>query len=100
MTEPRDSYSPERRTALLFTGTSAVNVFHDNGVRCAGGTVIRRQVTISSAIGSAVWGPGLTALIGWSSGQTYVVQVWNRDNGGLCGHSSNFTSAIQVTLQP
>lgn len=33
MTEPRDSYSPERRTALLFTGTGADGTYHAGALR-------------------------------------------------------------------
>lgn len=33
MTEARDSYSPERRTALLFTGTGADGVYHAGALR-------------------------------------------------------------------
>lgn len=33
MTEPRDSYSPERRTALLFTGTGADGAYHAGAMR-------------------------------------------------------------------
>ena len=33
MTEPRDTYSPERRTALLFTGTGADGVYHAGALR-------------------------------------------------------------------
>ena len=33
MTEPRDTYSPERRTALLFTGTGADGAYHAGALR-------------------------------------------------------------------
>jgi len=33
VTEPRDSYSPERRTALLFTGTGADGAYHAGALR-------------------------------------------------------------------
>ena len=33
VTEPRDSYSPERRTALLFTGTGADGAYHAGAMR-------------------------------------------------------------------
>ncbi len=33
MTEPRDFYSPERRTALLFTGTGADGAYHAGAMR-------------------------------------------------------------------
>ena len=33
MTEPRDSYSPERRTALLLTGTGADGAYHAGALR-------------------------------------------------------------------
>jgi hypothetical protein len=33
VTESRDSYSPERRTALLFTGTGADGAYHAGAMR-------------------------------------------------------------------
>lgn len=67
MTEPRDPYSPERRTALLFTGTGAdgayhagaLRAFHEAGVKIdvVGGRGIGALAAILAAVdgGSELW---------------------------------------------
>ncbi len=86
--------------SVFFTGTSAVQVFHDNGVRCAGGSVLRRKVNSASSVGAVSFGPGLGALTGWTAGQSFVLQIWYRDGNGPCGSASNFSNALQVLLVP
>ena len=62
MTEPRDSYSPERRTALLLTGTGADGAYHAGALRALDEAGVKldivggRGVGILSAILSAVDG--------------------------------------------
>ena len=67
MTEPRDSYSPERRTALLFTGTGADGAYHAGALRAlqeagvkidlVGGRGIGALAAVLSAVdgGSQLW---------------------------------------------
>ena len=84
MTEPRDPYSPERRTALLFTGTGAdgayhagvLRALHEAGVKIdvVGGRGVGALAAILAAVdgGSALWeangfwrGPAVPALYKW-----------------------------------
>lgn len=70
MTEPRDSYSPERRTALLFTGTGADGAYHAGALRAiqeagvkidiVGGRGMGAMAAVLAAVdGSAqLWEPG------------------------------------------
>lgn len=70
MTEPRDSYSPERRTALLFTGTGADGAYHAGAMRAlqeagvkidiVGGRGMGAMAAVLAAVdGSAqLWEPG------------------------------------------
>lgn len=70
MTEPRDSYSPERRTALLFTGTGADGAYHAGALRAiqeagvkidiVGGRGMGALAAVLAAVdGSAqLWEPG------------------------------------------
>lgn len=70
MTEPRDSYSPERRTALLFTGTGADGAYHAGAMRAlqeagvkidiVGGRGMGAIAAVLAAVdGSAqLWEPG------------------------------------------
>lgn len=91
--------------ALLFSADNAVNggngtIFGD-GLRCAGGNVVRLGVQIPSALGEANWGPGLGASGGWSGGQTKRFQTWYRDpSGSPCGSSFNLTSGLEVSFTP
>jgi hypothetical protein len=62
MTEPRDSYSPERRTALLFTGTGADGAYHAGALRALHEAGVKldivggRGVGVVSAVLAAVDG--------------------------------------------
>lgn len=91
--------------ALLFAGTTAINggdgIHFGDGLRCAGGTVVRLGVQVPNAAGVATWGMGLGASGGWSSGDTRMFQAWYRDpNGGFCGSGFNLTNGSQVTFTP
>ena len=86
--------------ALAFAGTSQVNggqgaPFGD-GLRCAGGGVVRLGVQTADAFGGAQYGPGLGATGGWLPGDRRHFQVWYRDPGGPCGGGFNFTSGLRV----
>ena len=84
MTESRDSYSPERRTALLFTGTGADGAYHAGAMRAlqeagvkidiVGGRGIGAVSAVLAAVdgSSQLWeesgfwrGPGVTDLYRW-----------------------------------
>lgn len=70
MGDPRDSYSPERRTALLFTGTGADGAYHAGALRALheagvkldiiGGRGIGALTAVMSAVdgGALLWEPG------------------------------------------
>ena len=70
MTEPRDSYSPERRTALLFTGTGADGAYHAGAMRAlqeagvkidlVGGRGIGAMAAVLAAVdgGAQLWDTG------------------------------------------
>jgi hypothetical protein len=91
--------------ALLFVGTMAVNAgagmpFGD-GLRCAGGTVVRLGTETPDANGDAVWGPGLRAIGGWGAGDTRFFQAWYRNpTGGPCATGFNLTNGMQVSFAP
>ncbi|MCB9916709.1 MAG: hypothetical protein H6828_16425, partial [Planctomycetes bacterium] len=89
--------------ALLFCGLNAVNagagaVFGD-GLRCAGGGVVRLGVRTPSAAGLATWGPSLGVLGGWSAGDTRYFQVWYRDPaGGPCASGFNLSNGLALSF--
>ena len=72
MTEPRDSYSPERRTALLFTGTGADGAYHAGAMRAIQEAGVKVDVVGGRGIGAIA--AVLAAVDGGS-------QLW--DNGGF-----------------
>ncbi len=96
---------PPGQPALLCAGSTAVNggngiVFGD-GLRCAGGTVLRLGVTVPNASGQTNWGPGLIAGTGWAAGGTQNFQGWYRDpSGSPCGSGFNLTNGVSVVLVP
>lgn len=52
MTEPRDSYSPERRTALLFTGTGADGSYHAGAMRALQEAGVKIDLVCGRGIGA------------------------------------------------
>ena len=94
---------PAGQPVLLFSGLNAVNggagtVFGD-GLRCAGGNVVRLGVQSASG-GTAAWGPGLGVSGGWVSGDTRRFQAWYRDpSGSPCGANYNLSNGIEVVFQ-
>ncbi|MCB9914934.1 MAG: hypothetical protein H6828_07265 [Planctomycetes bacterium] len=92
---------PTNQPALLFAALNQVNGGAGNpfgdGLRCAGGSVVRLGVRIADASGSATWGPGLGATGGWSFGDTRRFQTWYRDPSGTpCGNAFNLSNGYEV----
>ena len=93
------------QAALLFVANNAVNGGAGNpfgdGLRCAGGGLVRLGVRMPNAAGVADWGPGMAAAGGWTSGDTRRFQVWYRDPvGSPCGNSFNLSHGIEVEFVP
>jgi hypothetical protein len=91
--------------ALLFVGNNTLNggngVTFGDGLRCAGGSVVRLGVQFPDAGGGASWGPGLGATGGWGSGDGRTFQGWYRDpSGSPCTSGFNLTSAVRVVFGP
>ncbi|MDP6990340.1 MAG: FG-GAP repeat protein [Planctomycetota bacterium] len=91
--------------ALLFAGHNAVNggsgISFGDGLRCAGGNVVRLGVRVPDPAGGARWGPGLAAMGGWSGGDLRRFQVWYRDPAGSpCGSGFNLSAGIEVAFTP
>jgi hypothetical protein len=91
--------------ALLFVGENAVNggdgTLFGDGLRCAGGAVVRLGVRTPDAGGGASWGPGLAAAGGWQPGDVRYFQVWYRDPSpsGPCGSGFNLSHGLQFEFQ-
>jgi hypothetical protein len=95
-------------SVLYFQGTTQVNggsgtVFGD-GLRCAGGSVIRLGTKINASNGSTYPAAGdvpisIKGAIP-ASGGTRTYQAWYRNNTGPCGSGFNLTNGLQVTWSP
>ncbi|MCB9915940.1 MAG: hypothetical protein H6828_12490 [Planctomycetes bacterium] len=88
---------------LLFSGSLANNggngVLFGDGLRCAGGAVLRHGVQSPNASGQASWPTGLAGAHAWGVGTTRYFQGWYRDPvGSPCGASFNLTQGLQVTF--
>jgi len=90
---------------LMFAGLNAVNVglglVFGDGLRCAGGSIVRLGVRMASGTGAAQWGPGLAGAGAWSSGDVRRFQLWYRDPGGSpCGSGFNLSNGLEVVFTP
>ena len=92
-------------SALLFAGLNATNggegLPFGDGLRCAGGSVVRLGVRVPDADGRAAWGPGLGSVGAWEAGETRRFQVRYRDPvGSPCGSGFNSSHGFEVELTP
>jgi hypothetical protein len=91
---------------LFFQGNNAVNAGTGNsfgdGLRCAGGSVVRLGVRVANPAGEAsTMGISLGATGQASAGDTRRYQLWYRDpNGSPCGNLFNLTNGLEVVWQP
>ncbi|MCB9914071.1 MAG: FG-GAP repeat protein [Planctomycetes bacterium] len=90
---------------LFFQGTSAVagglGVAFGDGLRCAGGTVVRLQIAAADAIGTAQSSVSVATQGAVSAGQTRVYQWWYRDPAGsACGSAFNLSNGLSVDWIP
>jgi beta-glucanase (GH16 family) len=85
---------------LFFQGDNQLNggdgVTFGDGLRCAGGNVVRLQVRIPDASGEASTTASIAAKGGVSVGDVRQYQGWYRDNGLSCGFTFNTTNGYSV----
>ncbi len=88
--------------ALLFVANNQLSgLYFGDGLRCAGGALIRLGVKVPNGSGDATWGPGLGVKGGWAAGDVRNFQLWYRDPvGSPCSNEFNTTNAINVTFAP
>ena len=70
MTEPRETYSPQRRTALLFTGTGADGAYHAGALRALDESGVKIDI---------VGGRGIGALAAVLSAVDGGASLWESD---------------------
>ncbi len=81
------------------TGGGNGTTFGD-GLRCAGGQVVRLQIRNSGMTGSSFTTVNIGVVGGVSAGDLKRYQLWFRDTAGPCGSGFNFTNGIEVTWAP
>jgi len=95
---------PADKPVLLFAGSNAVNgglgVTFGDGLRCAGGGIVRLGVELGDGGGQASWAGGMAGEQGWISGDVRVFQAWYRDQTGPCASEFNLSPAVEVVFEP
>jgi hypothetical protein len=92
---------------LFFQGNNAVNSGAGNpfgdGLRCAGGNVVRLEVRFANAGNGfqAQSSISISSKGGVSAGQTKRYQYWYRDSGSSpCGSLFNLSNGYELVWQP
>ena len=85
---------------LYFQGDNAVaggaGVPFGDGLRCAGGGVVRIEVVAADATGASATSIDIAAKTGVTAGQTKRYQLWYRDpNGSPCGTGFNLSNGLE-----
>jgi len=86
---------------LFFQGDVSINggngIAFGDGLRCCGTNVIRIQVVVPDASGTAATTDSISGDGGVSAGQTKCYQFWYRNPGGPCGTGFNLTNSVSIT---
>jgi hypothetical protein len=90
---------------LYFQGDNAVSggsgLTFGDGLRCAGGNVVRLQVRSADALGNSSTTINIGTAGGVSPGQTKRYQLWYRNpNFSACGFGFNLTNGVEFTWIP
>ena len=92
------------QAGLYLQGNNATNggngITFGDGLRCAGGNVVRIQVRVASAGGTSATTINVPVKGGVIAGDLRRYQLWYRDTLGPCGTTFNFTNAWEITWQP
>jgi hypothetical protein len=101
---------PFNNSTLFFQANNNLDgngAFLGDGIRCAGGGLIRLKVKSTDANGEANSMPAVittrSAAFGHTivAGETLYYQWWFRDSGGsLCGAESNTSNGLEITWIP
>ncbi|MCB9915317.1 MAG: hypothetical protein H6828_09230 [Planctomycetes bacterium] len=93
---------PAAQPILLFAGSSAIaggaGASFGDGLRCAGGTVVRLATRLADAQGATSFPPAQTGS--FAAGTQVRYQAWYRDVAGPCGHGFNTSNGVIVDVLP
>ena len=89
---------------LYFQADNALNsgagVAFGDGLRCAGGNVLRLQVVTADAQGASATSVPIAAQGGVAAGQTKRYQLWYRNPASSpCGTGFNLTNGVEIAWQ-
>jgi hypothetical protein len=94
---------PAGQPGVFFQGNNAVNggaglAFMD-GLRCAGGAVVRLEVAFSDPSGNAASTVNIISKGGVQIADVKRYQFWYRDaNSSVCGTTANLSNGLEVTF--
>ncbi len=93
---------PANQPGLYFQGVNALNAGNGlpfgDGLRCAGGSIVRLQVRVSDGLGNSMTSSNIALGGAVVPGDTLHYQLWYRDPiGTVCGSSFNLTNGVTVT---
>lgn len=96
---------PPSQPVLFFQGNSQLaggaGVPFGDGLRCAGGAVVRLEALAADLSGLATTTVALAAAGGVSAGDVRRYQAWYRDpQGSPCGTSFNLSNGLELVWQP
>ena len=99
------NFATPGQPGLYFQGDTAVNggngVQFGDGLRCAGGNVIRLEIVTSDGSGAGSSSVSISSSGGVSPGQTRYYQWWFRDpNLTVCGSGFNTSNGVEITWNP
>jgi len=94
---------PSGQPGVFFQGNNAVNsgtgVPFMDGLRCAGGAVVRLQVVFPDANGEAATTVNIIDKGGVNIADVRRYQFWYRDaNTSVCGSSANLSNGVEITF--
>ena len=86
---------------LYFQGNNAINgglgIQFGDGLRCAGGGVVRLQVRFANAAGTSATTADIAAIGGVTPGDVKRYQLWYRNpNTSVCGAQFNLTNGMEI----
>lgn len=94
------SQLPPGVPSLFFAGDLNLNggngALFGDGLRCAGGSIVRLEIASVGAGGEASTSVGISSSLGAVAGSTTYFQLWYRDPAGPCSAQFNVSSAFEV----
>jgi hypothetical protein len=86
---------------LYFQGNNAIaggqGIHFGDGLRCAGGAVVRLQVRFAAADGTSATTTNIAGAGSVSAGDTKRYQLWYRDpNSSACGSLFNLSNGVEI----